>query len=125
MFEMRMTPLTEMVQRQRRRWRSPFLASCLPKSEALLRRHPDLISAIDRVESIDEYESVMDAAVACFLPEIRPAMAAFYKGKGRPLREFPAAAVAKHDARLAALVKELHKLDESTAVAAILVLRKG
>lgn len=113
------------VQRQRTVWKSRWIASCLPLAEAALRKHRNVLEAVDRVEGHGDYASVMDAMVAAFLPELRGAMVAFYEEKGPPLREHPAAEVAQLDARLAGFIAAVAPLTEDEQVAAILAVRVG
>lgn len=93
----------EIVCAQRRRaWKSKWIASCLPLAEKALRRAPRLIEALDLSVGLDNYRSVLDAAVAAVLPELREPMRQFYRGRGPRLQDgFPAEAVARFDDRLA------------------------
>jgi len=112
------------VVEQRRVWRSRWIASCLPRAEAALRKAPKVVTAIDRVEEISEYRSVMDAAVACLLPELRADLTAFYARCGPPLAERDAAVLARLDARLATVVEEVAQLEtEESRVAVLLAVR--
>lgn len=95
----------------RRTWRSRWIASCLPLAERALRRAQRVVEAIDQAVGLDNYRSVLDAAVAAVLPELREPMRRFYEQRGPALREgFPAEAVARFDERLAWFVKEVAPL---------------
>lgn len=122
MFGMVQQPV--MVQAQRAVWRSRWVASCLPLSEAALRRHPHVLDAIERVEPGD-YKSSMDAAVACFLPELRGPMADFYAGRGQSMVDYPPAKVASYDESLASFVEQIYGMNVEDAAAVIVAMRAG
>lgn len=113
------------VQELRTRWRSPWIASCLPASERIVRAHRDLLDVVDRFVDVASHRSAMDAVVACLLPELRPAMRAFYAGSGGPLVALGEDRVSEYDRRLAVFLRALVDLDAGTRRAAVAAVRAG
>ena len=110
---------------ERRRWKSKFVESCLPRAEAALRKSRKVIRAIDAVEGIDNYRSVVDAALACLVPELRAAMFAHYDRSAPPLGALLGVeGVAAVDARIAGFVELVRGLGDEAVEAAIVEARK-
>lgn len=61
--------------------------SCLPRSEALLRENQRVLRMLRKRISDEQYHSVMDAVLCCFVPFEKPACFAYYEGKGKQLVE--------------------------------------
>jgi hypothetical protein len=113
------------VQEVRVRWRSPWIASCLPASERIVRAHRDLLDVVDRFVNVESHRSAMDAVVACLLPELQPTMRAFYAGRGGPLVALGEDRVSEYDRRLAVFLRALVDLDAGTRRAAVAAVRAG
>ena len=111
---------------ERRRWKSKFIESVLPRAEAALRKSRRVIRAIDAVEGIDHYRSVLDAALACIVPELRAAMSAHYDRAAPPLGVLLGVdGVAAVDARIAGFVEMVQGLGDEAVEAAIVEARKA
>lgn len=105
-------------------FRSLWIASCLPRAEAALRAAPRVVRAIDRAVGFDNFNSVMDAAVAAVLPELREPIARFYAGRGPRLADgYSAEAVARFDAGLAAFVEAAAHISRAEIGAALAVVQ--
>lgn len=86
-------------------------ASCLPRSEEALRTTPILVEILEAEKKLELYRSVMDAALACFVPEARVALRLHYAGKGELLQNIlPSKAIARLDERLSSILMEIGKL---------------
>lgn len=113
------------VQAQRQPFQSRWIAGCLPKSVKILKRSKTVVEAIDDAVGLGNYRSILDAAVAAVIPELRPAMDRFYERKGPPLREFPVGVIGEFDSRLASFVEAVAKLDRRAIRTALAVVKVG
>ena len=93
---------------------SKFLQSCLVRSEALLQqsKYQKGLRLVRHFADEVEYRSVMDFLVAIFIPSLKDAIFAYYKGRGERLIAIATPeTIERVDKTLARCIVELEQLD--------------
>lgn len=63
-----------------------YLESCLPKAESFLRSNLPILRMLKKRLEGQNYRSIMDAVLVCFLPHFKQPQLDYYAGKGKLLK---------------------------------------